>query len=261
MELWRDLSQSAGNAANLGGSLMLRAFGPLLVCVKLMLQGVVAYEYFSDAVYRLTPVYGDWGVVGMTSVALMFTLAEVFNFVACICVSPGYAPVTQDFPQCDKCGRSKPPRAHHCLICKACILKLDHHCPWVNNCIGLRNHRYFVLFLFYISLAMGFYVVLVFPLRHEMQGMLFFTFTLCAVLTIVLTGFTLWHVYLVLAGKTTLEVFGRRKAGTSQVGYHGGWKCNVKMVFGTTRLWKILLPSLRPLKYDGIYWADSRPLV
>lgn len=147
MELWRDLSQSAGNAANLGGSLMLRAFGPLLVCVKLMLQGVVAYEYFSDAVYRLTPVYGDWGVVGMTSVALMFTLAEVFNFVACICVSPGYAPVTQDFPQCDKCGRSKPPRAHHCLICKACILKLDHHCPWVNNCIGAPNLAYFLLLL------------------------------------------------------------------------------------------------------------------
>jgi len=31
---------------------------------------------------------------------------------------------------CTRCETFRPPRAHHCRICKRCIKKLDHHCPW-----------------------------------------------------------------------------------------------------------------------------------
>ena len=59
---------------------------------------------------------------------------------------------------CDKCSCVKPPRSHHCSICKRCVLKMDHHCPWMNNCIGLYNEKAFLLFNFYTMLT-SFYTI------------------------------------------------------------------------------------------------------
>ena len=51
---------------------------------------------------------------------------------------------------CKSCLCVKPPRVHHCRQCNRCVVRMDHHCPWIGNCVGIYNQKKFLLFNSYV---------------------------------------------------------------------------------------------------------------
>lgn len=75
---------------------------------------------------------------------------------------------------CRKCSKLRPIRAHHCSRCNRCFMKLDHHCPWVFNCIGVANHKIFILFLIYTILSSLISFSMFVKFLHDFSGEIFF---------------------------------------------------------------------------------------
>lgn len=52
-----------------------------------------------------------------------------------------------DFLYCDICRSYVNKRSRHCRTCARCVENFDHHCMWINNCIGRKNYKLFLIMI------------------------------------------------------------------------------------------------------------------
>jgi len=125
---------------------------------------------FSDFVVIYIVIVGEWPEIH----AVIFTFLVVMAICSHLKVmfsDPGAVPrnaqpvirgnAGQPETICGRCDAYKPARAHHCRICGRCIVRMDHHCPWMNNCVGWANQKHFCLFLLYTSSLSLYMLVLI----------------------------------------------------------------------------------------------------
>ncbi|KAI0342615.1 zf-DHHC-domain-containing protein [Trametopsis cervina] len=188
--------------------------------------------------------------------------------------------------KCRKCGEMRPERAHHCRICKRCVLKYDHHCPVrINQCVGLHNERHFVLFLVYLSIAsfvyayagweqvlsaLGWYGE---PWEHRSPEIVFLLiYILAAVLFLAVTVMGSYHLYGVSRGETSVEAqdhehyrhIAKRRGEDFVNSYDLGRRKNLQIFFNIGRnaypAYTLIIPLRIEPFTDGRSWARRKGL-
>ncbi|XVE75385.1 hypothetical protein DITRI_Ditri12bG0090200 [Diplodiscus trichospermus] len=261
-----------------------RKFFSIPIVAVLLLMGFVYY-------ITVFIFIEDW--VGLQSSA-GYLNAMIFSLLASLClfsffvgvltdsgnIPSSYLPDVEDSPvsdqepkkngvqskYCDKCAVYKPPRAHHCRVCRKCILRMDHHCLWINNCVGYWNYKAFFNLILYATMgsihsAKDWNYSGRTPLRIFYIACGAMMLALCATLGTLLV----WHIYLVSHNMTTIEYYEGVRAAwlakKSGLSYrhpfdHSVYK-NITLVLGPNMLRWLWPTAISHLK-DGISFTTSR---
>lgn len=221
-----------------------------------------------------------------TIISQVLVLLFLICFVRAILTSPGTVPsspawsmggaeskdapttrevkVTGERRHCKWCLKYKPDRCHHCRICKTCVLKMDHHCPWIMNCVGWGNHKFFFLLVVYAVSATVYHGTTVLAsvqasVNMDMPHFNRFLLVLCLMLSFIMGSlmvvFLAFHTWLMLRGMTTIEYCEKHSIESSGQTYKGSpydrsFLSNIKEVLGQNPIFW-LLPFDRAIG-DGI---------
>jgi len=268
-------------------SLGMKFLGWCLGFLALFLIGMVTYCWFTDVWPFLMDDKGPIPTLSATILGIWLLFNIVFNHQMCSWTGPGFAKkIGETYPPeimkkfaicpelapnetarwCRTCNTYKPWRTHHCPVSGGCVLKMDHFCPWVNNCVGFLNYRYFVNFLLYLWSGTLFYMYFGYEVRFSAYGYMNsseafdFSYMLCMGIWCAMGLFLFMHGYLILTNQTTIEMWGRRKnrkfIGLNNIRHIYSLGCwnNLEEVWGKGAWYTWLLPSTRTPPGNGFVY-------
>ncbi|XP_078239287.1 palmitoyltransferase ZDHHC13 [Pogona vitticeps] len=162
----------------LKGSLLVFIFVALSFFARLFV-GFNKLQYFPIAFMLSSIFWISWTFFIYFLPNLSGTLAQLPFFLSIVGVlyyfyktvrtDPGYIKTTEEETRkniinlaesgsldfrtfCTSCLVKKPLRSMHCHSCNSCVARYDQHCIWIGRCVGVGNHCYFVLFLFFLTM-------------------------------------------------------------------------------------------------------------
>jgi len=171
---------------------------------------------------------------------------------------------------CTHCNSYKPDRAHHCRKCGRCVLKMDHHCPWTNSCVGFYNYKYLYLLLFWALVGITYVIIANFfdvydtylkESKTWTDYFIIFNYICSLFMEFSIGTLVLFHTGIAIKNLTTLEWMekGRIDLSYSNV-YDLGPTDNWVQIFGDNMfLW--FFPTRRGVDGDGITFPtkESQP--
>ena len=161
-----------------GASLLTRWVGKLFVVTVLVLTSLVMASYYCCLIPYLLDLCSEFWVLFHLVLGHYLLVNITFHYVMAVRTNPGvvinsakvdpkdvaYYRRNYTTRICKHCHRVKPPRAYHCSICRQCVIKMEHHCPWINNCVGVLNHKFYLLFCWFMWVGTGYMLVSLWPL-------------------------------------------------------------------------------------------------
>lgn len=219
---------------------------------------LVLYAQYVMVAIIILPWYGMcWHVLAYTCCSVL----SIVSHSRAQFSDPGAVP--HDLPQmesedgaphrqCKWCNAPKPTSAIHCGTCARCVVRMDHHCPWVNNCVAMFNQKYFLLFLVYTAFCCIYSGVLLVARFISCTG----NIRMCTINTIHGALAIINFVEALVFGLFVIIMFFDQMSGifetpappyqdTEKAKARGKYEC-LKDVFGEPFSWRWLLPIAMP---------------
>jgi len=116
--------------------------------------------------------------------------------------------------KCSQCNDLKPARTHHCSVCERCVFQMNTHCVFINNCVGLENQRFFLLFILYSFVGSCYFLISIISIWNhyiykENHQIMSFLLVLDSLMSFCLLFYNLWSWFLACSGLTGVEFMGR----------------------------------------------------